>query len=76
MRQTIEGTYKAGVISLDRPPEGVTEARVVVEFVEPATPAGRRGGLTFGMFADPGGRRLTSDDDLDAVKATWNRDAE
>jgi len=75
MRQAIEGTYKAGVISLDRPPEGVTEARVIVEFVEPTVPRGRRGGLTFGMFADPGGR-LTSDDDLDAAKASWNRDAE
>lgn len=75
MKQTIQGTYRAGVVSLDRLPEGVTESRVVVEFVEPAPAGERRPGLTFGMFADPGGR-LTSDDDLEAVKASWNRDAE
>jgi hypothetical protein len=34
MSQTIQGTYKNGTISLDRLPEGVAEARVVVEFVE------------------------------------------
>ena len=75
MKQTIEGTYKGDVISLDRLPDGVAKARVVVEFVEPAPAGERRAGLTFGMFADPGGR-LTRDDDLDAVKALWNRDAE
>lgn len=76
MNQTIEGVYKSGVISLDRLPEGVTEARVVVEFVEQtAPPPRRRGGLTFGMFAKPGGR-FTSDEDLDAVKTSWNRGLE
>jgi hypothetical protein len=51
----IGGTHKCGVIALDRPPEGVTEAQVVAGFVEPTPPRGRRGGLTFGMFADPAG---------------------
>ncbi len=75
MGQVIAGTYRNGVVSLDRPPEGVTEARVVVEFVEPAVPAPQRAGLRFGMFADPGGR-LTTDEDLDAVKRSWNRTVE
>jgi hypothetical protein len=34
MSQTVTGTYKNGAISLGRLPEGVAEARVVVEFVE------------------------------------------
>jgi hypothetical protein len=74
MSQTISGTYKNGAISLDRLPEGVAEARVVVEFVEqPASEqsARRRGTAYFGMFAPPD-RRFTSDEELEQVKKSWN----
>ena len=62
MSQTIQGTYKNGTISLDRLPEGVAEARVIVEFVENAQrdskqSARQRGIARFGMFAPPDGRR-------------------
>jgi hypothetical protein len=76
MSQTIKGTYKNGTISLDRLPEGVAEARVLVEFVEQPTSASsegarRRGIVHFGMFA-PADGRFTSDDDLEQVKKSWN----
>jgi hypothetical protein len=76
MSQTIPGTYKNGNISLDRLPEGVVEARVVVEFVDqpspaPARSARRRGVSYFGMFAPPDGR-FTSDEELQRTKKSWN----
>jgi hypothetical protein len=76
MSQTIQGTYKNGTISLDRLPEGVAEARVVVEFVEqpPRAPerSTRRRGITFyGMFA-PSNGQFTSDEELERVKKSWN----
>jgi hypothetical protein len=71
MSQTINGTYKNGTVSLDHPPAGVTESRVVVDFVDQPKPDGRRGMLKFGMFAKPD-RPFTSDEDIDAVKNSWN----
>jgi hypothetical protein len=74
MSQTIQGTYKNGTILLDRLPEGVAEARVVVEFVDKHAPkrATRRRGITyFGMFA-PSDRQFTSDEELERVKKSWN----
>jgi hypothetical protein len=72
MSQTIGGTYKNGVVVLDHPPRGVNESRVVVEFVDEAAETGQRGALKFGMFAKPA-RPFTSDEDIDAVKKSWNR---
>ncbi len=66
MSRTIHGTYKNGMVSLDHLPEGVTEARVVVDFVDEKIEA-RRGALKFGMFAKPD-LPFTSDADIDAVK--------
>ena len=76
MSQTIPGTYKNGTISLDHLPEGIAEARVIVEFVDqPARPpegsTRRRGIAYFGMFAPPDGK-FTSDNDLEAAKKAWN----
>ena len=76
MSQIIQGTYKNGTISLDRLPEGVAEARVIVEFVEnhsatPDRPTRRRGITYFGIFAPPDGR-FTSDEELEQVKKSWN----
>jgi hypothetical protein len=76
MSQIIHGTYKNGTISLDRLPEGVGEARVVVEFVEQPMPASerttrRRGISYFGMFAPPDGQ-FTSDHELEGAKKSWN----
>jgi hypothetical protein len=76
MSQTIQGTYKNGIISLDRLPEGVAEARVIVEFVEqpsntPERPTRRRGITYFGMFTPPDGQ-LTSDEELEKAKKSWN----
>ncbi len=71
MSQTINGTYKNGTVLLDHLPEGVTEARVVVDFVEQPQTDRRRGALKFGMFAKPD-RPFTSDEDIDAVKKSWN----
>ena len=76
MSQIIQGTYKNGTISLDRLPEGVAEARVVVEFVEnhsatPDRPTRRRGITYFGIFAPPNGQ-FTSDEELEQVKKSWN----
>ncbi len=74
MSQTIEGTYRNGVVSLDRLPDGVTEARVAVAFVDPprAGRTGRRRGIAhFGMFA-PADGAFTSDDELERVKKSWN----
>ena len=76
MSQTIGGTYKNGTVSLDHLPEGVTEARVVVDFVDASNHGRRRGVLKFGMFTKPD-RPFTSDEDIDAVRKSWNRrDAE
>lgn len=72
MSQSIHGTYKNGTVSLDRLPEGVTEARVVVDFVDEPGRGQRRGVLKFGMFAKPD-RPFTRDEDIDAVKKSWNR---
>jgi len=76
MSQTIQGTYKNGTISLDRLPEGVSEARVVVEFVEQRPPASepgsRRRGITyFGIFAPPDGG-FTSVEEIERVRKSWN----
>jgi len=71
MSHIIHGTYKNGMVSLDYLPEGVTEARVVVDFVDNPK-QGRRGALKFGMFAKPD-HPFTSDEDIDAVKKSWNR---
>jgi hypothetical protein len=70
MSQTIQGTYKNGSISLDRLPEGIAEARVVVEFFEQQVPKQltRRRGIAFsGMFAPPDGQ-FTTDEELDEAK--------
>ena len=72
MSQTITGTYKNGTVSLDHLPEGVTEARVVVDFVDEPDRKRRRGTLKFGMFAKPD-RAFTSDEDIESVKKSWNR---
>jgi hypothetical protein len=72
MSQTILGTYKNGTISLDRLPEGVTEARVVVGFVDEPSTRRIRGAIKFGMFTNSD-RPFTSDEDLEAVKKSWNR---
>ena len=74
MSQRIQGTYKNGAISLDRLPEGVAEARVVVEFSEQRTPdrsIRRRGIAHSGIFAPPDGR-FTTDEALEQVKKSWN----
>jgi hypothetical protein len=74
MSQTIQGTYKNGAISLDRQPEGIAEARVVVEFLDKRAsqpPIRRRGIAHFGIFAPPDGR-FTSDKELQEVKKSWN----
>jgi hypothetical protein len=76
MNQTIQGTYKNGTILLDRLPEGVAEARVVVEFVEQPSPAPervsrRRGVASFGMFA-PSNGHFTNDHELQETKKSWN----
>ena len=76
MSHTIQGTYKNGSISLDRLPEGVAEARVIVEFLEeparkPDHSTRRRGIARFGMFAPPD-ERFTSDEELAQVKKSWN----
>ena len=78
MSQTIQGTYKNGSISLDRLPEGVAEARVIVEFVEEqrggAERSGRRRGIAhYGIFA-PADGRFTGDEELERVKKAWNCD--
>jgi len=76
MSQIIKGTYKNGSISLDRLPEGVAEARVIVEFVDqPARSmeqsTRRRGIAHFGMFAQADGK-YTRDEELENVKKSWN----
>jgi hypothetical protein len=76
MSRIIQGTYKNGAISLDHLPEGVGEARVVVEFLEqgeaaPKESARRRGTAYFGMFA-PADGQLTGDEQLEEVKKSWN----
>jgi hypothetical protein len=76
MSQTISGTYKNGTVSLDRLPEGVTEARVVVDFVDEPEEKRQRGTLRFGMFAKPE-HLFTKDEDIEAVTRSWNhRDEE
>ena len=72
MSRTIHGTYKNGTVLLDHLPEGVIEARVVVDFVDDTKPERQRGTLKFGMFAKSD-RFLTSDEDIDAVKKSRNR---
>ena len=72
MSLTIQGIYKNGQISLDRLPEGVTEARVVVDFIDRKNAGQSRGAIKFGMFAKPD-RPFTSDEDLETVKKSWNR---
>jgi len=76
MSQTIQGIYKDGTIALDRQPEGVAEARVIVEFLEPpagapAPPTRRRGIIRTGMFAPPNGQ-FTADAALEQTKQSWN----
>jgi len=71
MSQTIHGTYKNGTVLLDRLPEGVTEARVVVEQSKQEQKPRKRGILRFGMFAPPDGQ-YTSDEDLERMKKSWN----
>ena len=73
MSLTIQGTYKNGTVSLDRLPEGVREARVVVEFAEqPPEPSSRRRGIVyFGMFTPPNGQ-FTTDEEIERVKKSLN----
>ena len=74
MNQTIEGTYKDGVVVLDRLPEDVAEARVAVVFVRRGReePTGRRRGIArLGIFA-PAEGNFTSDEELDRAKGSWN----
>lgn len=74
MSQTINGTYKNGVVVLDRLPADVNETRVAVVFAVRASeePMGRRRGIArFGIFA-PADGNFTSDEELERVKRSWN----
>ena len=74
MSQTIQGAYKNGVVSLDCLPEGVTEARVKVDFSEDLAPKlfnRARGIAYFGMFA-PADGQFTSDESIEEVKKSLN----
>lgn len=58
MAITIGGTYRDGIVTPDRLPEGVREARVEIRFEEapkPASPVEDRGPrIWFGMFRKEG----------------------
>lgn len=72
MNQTIRGTYDNGTITLDRVPEGVTRAHVVVEFVETpeaAEPELKR--IRFGVFR-PADGQYTSDEAIEETKKSLN----
>lgn len=73
MSQTIQGTYKNGKVLLDRLPDGVTEARVAVEFSEQRLEQTnrRRGIARFGMFA-PADGQFTTDDEIERVKKSFS----
>ena len=73
MSQTIQGTYKNGKILLDRLPDGVTEARVAVQFSgQQLEQTNRRRGIAiFGMFA-PADGQFTTDDEIERVKKPFS----
>jgi hypothetical protein len=60
MPQLIEGYYRDGKVSLDRLPEGVSEVRVRVEFVNEPNNQRRRGVAHFGIFAPSDGKYTTN----------------
>lgn len=64
MLTTVEGIYKAGKIDLSEQPEGITEARVLIVFLEPngqgqAAPAQT---IFCGQFEGPLGQMSTEED--------------
>ena len=72
MSISVMGTFEGGRVLLDSIPEGISRARVKVEFEEPAALPGRKKFiLRFGMLAEPGARMSTWED-FEEVKKQWN----
>ena len=51
MLQAIEGIYKNGSIELTEAPQGISESRVIVTFLEAQPPLSSQQMIGFGMFA-------------------------
>lgn len=64
MLRTVEGVYENGSIKLSETPEGVSESRVIVTFLEAQPIQEKKRRMTFGMLADPNSshRQSTEED--------------
>lgn len=60
MLQAIEGVYKNGNIELAETPQGISESRVIVTFLEAKQTSQSGRTMSFGMFA--GSIQSTEDD--------------
>lgn len=71
MLTTIEGTYRDGQITLQETPEGVTDGKVLVTFLDHAWPKPAHQQMVFGQFA---GDILPTEDDFKI--AEWHGEEE
>jgi hypothetical protein len=76
MHRQVKGVFRNGKVELSEKLDAVDGTEVIVSVAEPATPRSPGKMITFGMFANSGRGRMSTEEDIREAKGLWEREWE